>query len=230
MKNINTETNNEIDNPWDNNPEDNDNNNEETEEDQIVDTNEKVDEGIIEEATNEGENNEENETENYDDEDNEDEFEIYDDDEDDEIRNKNALLNKVLNNEWFYSDKLDQTLKYRAKLILDNYDLYQSLPKELQRLISTSCVTDNISEEDIMNTCNECMATWEITSGTLNSLTKLIKILSINIDSLYKRLKQKLENWYYNKHKLWNISIYEDSTQTNDKQFKNYVKLYFTKK
>jgi len=232
MKNINTETNNEIHNSWDNNSEDNDNNNEETEEDQIVDTNEKVDEGIIkesettEETANEGENNEENETENYDDEDNEDEFEI-DDDEDDETRRKNALLNKVLNNDWFYSDELDHTLKYRAQLILDNYELYQSLPKELQRLIRTSCVTDNINEEDIMNTCNECMATWEITSGTLNSLTRLIKILSINIDSLYKRLKQKLENWYYNKHKLWNISIYEDSTQTNDKQFRNYVKLYF---
>lgn len=210
MKNINTET------TADNigyNTEDNENNDDNDPENPIV-----------EEIIDENEPNENNEAK----EETDFEFDEDDDyDEDDETKRQIILFSKVLRNEWFHSDELNQTLQYRVKLILDNYDLYQALPKELQRLIRISCVTNNIQEEDVMNACNYCMMKWEVTSDTLNSLTKLIKILWINIDSLFKRLRQKYENWYKNKDRLWSIELYDNKwNQTNDKEFKNLIKLY----
>lgn len=112
--------------------------------------------------------------------------------------------------------------KIKNQLLDQFQDDISELPKPLQLLIVGWFKSGTIKEEDIIAEIDDMDASAKILSSFYNIAEKLsIKIVTIE-EVLEKESKELMKE-----SKLWKITLYEKTQATNDKQFKDFIKLYF---
>ena len=80
----------------------------------------------------------------------------------------------------------------------------------------------NVNEEDIISEIDD----REMSDKLLEKLYDLADKLSIKIITI-KEILEKESQILVKESKLWKIELYETIYRTNDKQFKDFIKLYF---
>ena len=101
-------------------------------------------------------------------------------------------------------------------------DDISELTKPLQLLLNKWFQTGSVSEEDIISEIDDMDQSAKLLEKFYDLADKLsIKILTIEevLDLESKELVKET--------KLWKVELYDSVYRTNDKQFKDYIKLYF---
>ena len=101
-------------------------------------------------------------------------------------------------------------------------DDISELTKPLQLLLNKWFQTWSVSEEDIISEIDDMDQSAKLLEKFYDLADKLsIKILTIE-EVLELESKELVKET-----KLWKIELYDNTYKTNDKQFKDYIKLYF---
>ena len=101
-------------------------------------------------------------------------------------------------------------------------DDISELTKPLQLLLNKWFQTWSVSEEDIISEIDDMDQSAKLLEKFYDLADKLsIKILTIE-EALELESKELVKET-----KLWKIELYDNTYKTNDKQFKDYIKLYF---
>ena len=101
-------------------------------------------------------------------------------------------------------------------------DDISELTKPLQLLLNKWFQTGSVSEEDIISEIDDMDQSAKLLEKFYDLADKLsIKILTIE-EVLELESKELVKET-----KLWKIELYDNTYKTNDKQFKDYIKLYF---
>lgn len=101
-------------------------------------------------------------------------------------------------------------------------DDIKELAPSLQKLLEKWLATNAITEEDILAEVDDMDAKIKMLEKFYDLAEKLsIKIITIeeNLENEAKELKKE--------KRLWKIELYEGKHRVNDKQFKDFIKLYF---
>ena len=96
------------------------------------------------------------------------------------------------------------------------------LTKPLQLLLNKGFKTGSVNEEDIISEIDD----MDLSSKLLEKFYDLADKLSIKILTIEEILEQEAQA-LVEKSKLWKVELYETIYRTNDKQFKDFIKLYF---
>lgn len=119
------------------------------------------------------------------------------------------------------TSKQDPKQNLRNKL----QDEINDLPESLQEMLKQGFEKWSIKEDDIIYAIDDDIDSKEkIWDKFFDLCEKLsIKVITIEeiIDEETKKMAEESDN------KLGKISLFENNTQTNDKQYQDYVKLYF---
>ena len=101
-------------------------------------------------------------------------------------------------------------------------DDISELTKPLQLLLNKWFQTGSVSEEDIISEIDDMDQSAKMLEKFYDLADKLsIKILTIE-EVLELESKELVKET-----KLWKVELYDNTYKTNDKQFKDYIKLYF---
>lgn len=112
--------------------------------------------------------------------------------------------------------------KIKNQLLEQFQDDISELPKPLQLLIINGFKSGKIKEEDIIAEIDDMDASAKVLSSFYNIAEKLsIKIITIE-EVLEEESKALMKE-----SKLWKVTLYDKVYTTNDKQFKDFIKLYF---
>ena len=101
-------------------------------------------------------------------------------------------------------------------------DNITELSKPLQLLLNKWFKTWIVYEEDIISEVDD----MDMSVKLLEKFYDLADKLSIKILTIEEVLEQEAQA-LVEKSKLWKIELYETIYRTNDKQFKDFIKLYF---
>ena len=116
----------------------------------------------------------------------------------------------------YMATKIKQQLREKFQ------DDISELTKPLQLLLNKWFQTGSVSEEDIISEIDDMDQSAKLLEKFYDLADKLsIKILTIEevLDLESKELVKET--------KLWKVELYDSVYRTNDKQFKDYIKLYF---
>lgn len=112
--------------------------------------------------------------------------------------------------------KIKQQLRERFQ------DDITELSKPLQILLNKWFQTWSVNEEDIISEIDD----MEMSAKLLEKFYDLSDKLSIKIITIEEILEKESQS-LVKESKLWKIELYETIYKTNDKQFKDFIKLYF---
>jgi len=112
--------------------------------------------------------------------------------------------------------KIKQQLRERFQ------DDIMELSKSLQMLLNKWFQTGFVNEEDIISEIDD----MEMSAKLLEKFYDLADKLSIKIITI-EEILEKESQFLVKESKLWKIELYETIYKTNDKQFKDFIKLYF---
>ncbi len=96
------------------------------------------------------------------------------------------------------------------------------LSKPLQVLLNKWFKGGSVNEEDIISEIDD----MEMSAKLLEKFYDLAEKLSIKIITIEEILEKESQS-LVKESKLWKIELYETIYKTNDKQFKDFIKLYF---
>ncbi len=102
-------------------------------------------------------------------------------------------------------------------------DDIQDLSPELQKRLHSWLMKWKVTEEDIISEIDDMDAKAKM----LDKFYSLVEKLSIKVITIEEVLIQEAKELYKNKKRVWSVSMFERKHRTNDKQFKDYIKLYF---
>ncbi len=102
-------------------------------------------------------------------------------------------------------------------------DEIQDLSPELQKKLREWFIKGKITEEDIISEIDDMDAKAKM----LDKFYNLVEKLSIKVITIEEVLIQEAKDLYKNKKRVWSVSLFEKKHRSNDKQFKDYIKLYF---
>lgn len=112
--------------------------------------------------------------------------------------------------------KIKQHLRERFQ------DDIKELSKPLQILLNAWLQNWSVNEEDIISEIDD----MEMSAKLLEKFYDLADKLSIKIITI-EEILEKESQILVKESKLWKIELYETIYRTNDKQFKDFIKLYF---
>jgi len=112
--------------------------------------------------------------------------------------------------------KIKQQLRERFQ------DDITELSKPLQILLNKWFQTGFVNEEDIISEIDD----MEMSAKLLEKFYDLADKLSIKTITI-EEILEKESQFLVKESKLWKIELYETIYKTNDKQFKDFIKLYF---
>lgn len=116
--------------------------------------------------------------------------------------------------------KVDNKKEIRNKLLDEIFDL----PSGLQQLLKEWYEHWYVSEDAVIFQIDDI----ESKSKTLEKFFELAEKLSIKIETIEEMLEREREKMQEeSKLRLGKIKLYDDGWTTNDKQYQDYVKLYF---
>ncbi len=111
------------------------------------------------------------------------------------------------------------------KLLWDSLqDEILDLSEELQLLLAQAYKTGSIAEEDLISEIDDL----ELKAKMIEKFYHLSEKLSIKIITIEEQILKENKEILAQKEKVGQIGLFESKYVTNDKQYKDYIKLYFT--
>jgi len=114
-----------------------------------------------------------------------------------------------------FIDKIKKQL--REKLADD----IQELSPELQKILEEAFLSGKVTEESIISEIDD----FDSKAKMLEKFYEIAEKLSIKIISIEEILEQEIQQDMW--PKVWSIQLFEKKYKTNDRQYKDFIKLYF---